>query len=82
MIIILILINNHCATDLKVCCFIGGYPLSLDQQNAAGCQIAIGAPGRILHLMNKGILDPSHARLFVIDEADKLMEKNFASDIK
>lgn len=76
---------NHrvlCLAGLKVHCFIGGYPISMDQKHAVGCHIAIGAPGRMRHLIEKGFLNTKNVRLFVLDEADKLMEQPFASDIK
>uniref|UniRef100_A0A1B6LV17 RNA helicase n=1 Tax=Graphocephala atropunctata TaxID=36148 RepID=A0A1B6LV17_9HEMI len=66
---------------LKTCCFVGGYPLSLDTSKAVGCHIAVGAPGRMKHLIDKEILNTEHVRLFVLDEADKLMEKMFVNDI-
>lgn len=66
---------------LQVASFIGGLPLENDIEKAKGCHIAVGAPGRLKHLIEKGHLDTNHVRLFVLDEADKLMEKCFQSDI-
>ena len=39
--------------------------------------------GRIKHLMENNILSPTSIRLFILDEADKLMEKgSFEEQIK
>ena len=53
-----------------------------DRKKLLNCHIAIGAPGRIKHLLNKDYLKVNHVRLFVLDEADKLLEDNFQKDIK
>lgn len=54
----------------------------MDVDKVKGCQVAVAAPGRLKHLLEKGLLNPRHVRLLVLDEADKLMEKVFAKDIK
>ncbi|KAI4501744.1 hypothetical protein M0802_003079 [Mischocyttarus mexicanus] len=66
---------------LKVESFIGGMILDGDKQKLRGCHIAVGAPGRIKHLIEKGLLKTDYIRLFVLDEADKLMENSFQKDI-
>ena len=38
-----------------------------------GAQVVVGTPGRILDLLDKRILDPTHVRSFVVDEADELL---------
>lgn len=62
--------------------FIGGIKIECDRKNLSTCHIAIGAPGRVKHLIDKGYLKMDHVRLFVLDEADKLMEESFQKDIK
>lgn len=62
--------------------FIGGTNLDSDRKKLSNCHIATGAPGRIKHLIDKGYLKMEHVRLFVLDEADKLMEENFQENIK
>lgn len=54
----------------------------MDRKKLLGCHIAIGAPGRIKHLINKNFLTVNSIRLFVLDEADKLMDTSFQTDIK
>lgn len=66
---------------LKVEYFVGGISIEEDKKKLKICHIAVGAPGRIKHLIEKGFLNVSKVRLFVLDEADKLME-SFQKDIK
>ncbi|XP_015188423.1 PREDICTED: probable ATP-dependent RNA helicase ddx20 [Polistes dominula] len=66
---------------LKVESFIGGMILDGDKQKLRECHIAVGAPGRVKHLIEKGLLKTDYVRLFVLDEADKLMENSFQRDI-
>jgi len=62
--------------------FIGGLPLEEDKQKLHDCHIAVGSPGRVRHLIQMGYLKTSNIRLFVLDEADQLMEPTFLKDIK
>lgn len=66
---------------LKVKSFIGGFPESEDVEKAKNCHIAVGAPGRIKSLVKQQILNPQYIKLFVLDEADKIMETNMQKDI-
>ncbi|KAL2746665.1 putative ATP-dependent RNA helicase ddx20 isoform X1 [Vespula maculifrons] len=66
---------------LKVESFIGGMVLDGDKKKLKVCHIAVGAPGRVKHLIEKGFLKTDNIRLFVLDEADKLMENSFQGDI-
>lgn len=60
----------------------GGISIAEDKKRLSDCHIAVGAPGRIKHLIEKELLKVSSVRLFVFDEADKLMEISFQKDIK
>ncbi|MEE6493404.1 hypothetical protein FKM82_016811 [Ascaphus truei] len=55
--------------------FIGGTPLPQDKLRLKKCHIAVGSPGRIKQLIEIGFLNTSSIRLFVLDEADKLLEE-------
>ncbi|XP_075709990.1 putative ATP-dependent RNA helicase DDX20 [Rhinoderma darwinii] len=55
--------------------FIGGTPLPQDKTRLKKCHIAVGSPGRIKQLIEIGFLNTSSIRLFVLDEADKLLEE-------
>ncbi|XP_035721843.1 probable ATP-dependent RNA helicase ddx20 [Vespa mandarinia] len=66
---------------LKVESFIGGMILNDDKKKVKVCHIAVGTPGRVKYLIEKGFLKTDNIRLFVLDEADKLMENSFQGDI-
>ncbi|KAM4571566.1 putative ATP-dependent RNA helicase DDX20 [Fundulus diaphanus] len=55
--------------------FIGGRPVSQDKAHLKKCHIAVGSPGRIKQLIELGMLSTASVRLFVLDEADKLLEE-------
>ncbi|CAG8516537.1 2915_t:CDS:10 [Ambispora leptoticha] len=57
--------------------FIGGMPVESDWPKLRKCHIVIGSPGRIELLLNQNKLNAKEIKLLVLDEADKLMEKNF-----
>ncbi|RIB25130.1 P-loop containing nucleoside triphosphate hydrolase protein [Gigaspora rosea] len=61
--------------------FIGGIPVEQDIPKLKKCHIVIGSPGRIGLLLNKQMV-AKDIKLFVLDEADKLMENNFVPQLK
>lgn len=52
-----------------------------DRKKMNNCRCVVGSPGRILQLIQNKILNINHITIFVLDEADKLMESSFLSDI-
>ncbi|CAG9862262.1 unnamed protein product [Phyllotreta striolata] len=66
---------------LKIETFIGGLSITDDKEKCQQCHIAVGTPGRIKQLIKLKSLITDSVRLFVLDEADKLMEQSFRSDI-
>ena len=40
----------------------------------AGCDVAVGTPGRVVDLVESGVLDVRNVRFFVLDEADALLD--------
>ena len=67
--------------DLKVHTFIGGMSVSDDIVKCKKCHVAVGTPGRLRQLMESGHIKMEAVRLFVLDEADKLMEDSFKPDL-
>lgn len=56
-----------------------------DEQLAAlekGIDVAVGTPGRLLDLANRGALDLSHIEVLVLDEADEMLDLGFLPDIE
>nr|CAG8509586.1 3095_t:CDS:10 [Entrophospora candida] len=59
--------------------FIGGIPVEEDFPKLKKCHIAIGSPGRIDLLLRNQKMPAKNIKLLVLDEADKLMDRNFFS---
>jgi superfamily II DNA/RNA helicase len=49
---------------------------------AAGVDIVVGTPGRLLDLAQRGRLDLSAVRALVLDEADKMLDLGFLPDVE
>uniref|UniRef100_A0A4W6F5W0 RNA helicase n=1 Tax=Lates calcarifer TaxID=8187 RepID=A0A4W6F5W0_LATCA len=65
-----------CAMEGLEChVFIGGRSVSQDKPHLKKCHVAVGSPGRIKQLIELGMLSTASIRLFVLDEADKLLEE-------
>jgi len=47
-----------------------------------GVDILVATPGRLLDLMQQGFVDLSHVEIFVLDEADRMLDMGFIHDIK
>lgn len=48
----------------------------------AKTDILIATPGRLLDLMNQGFINLQYIKLFVLDEADRMLDMGFAPDVK
>ena len=49
---------------------------------ARGTHILVATPGRLLDLMNQGHVDLSQLEVFVLDEADRMLDMGFLPDLK
>ncbi len=58
-----------------------GYEPQLDAL-AAGVDVVVGTPGRLIDLMNRGSLDISHVKSLVLDEADEMLDLGFLPDVE
>jgi superfamily II DNA/RNA helicase len=52
------------------------------EQLKAGAQIVVGTPGRLIDLQRQRLLDLSHVQEIVLDEADRMLDLGFLSDIE
>lgn len=70
-------------TGLKHTVIFGGVSQHA-QTNALhnGIDILIATPGRLLDLMQQGHVDLNHIKLFVLDEADRMLDMGFVHDVK
>ena len=47
-----------------------------------GVDIVVATPGRLLDLMGQGYVDLKHLEVFVLDEADRMLDMGFIHDVK
>jgi ATP-dependent RNA helicase RhlE len=47
-----------------------------------GVDVLVATPGRLLDLMNQGIVSLQHIELFVLDEADRMLDMGFIHDVR
>ena len=68
-------LQNISAPVLKVSLLIGGGDeKQIKQELAAGVDIVVGTPSKIQDMADKGSLDLSCVRFFIIDEADRVVD--------
>ncbi|TFD50570.1 DEAD/DEAH box helicase [Cryobacterium frigoriphilum] len=69
--------------DTKIVSIYGGkaYEGQIEQLKA-GAQIVVGTPGRLLDLASQRLLSLANVREMVLDEADKMLDLGFLSDIE
>jgi len=61
---------------------IGGTVLRDDMRRIeAGVSIIVGTPGRVFDMINRRVLDPSHIKMFVLDESDEMLSRGFKDQI-
>ncbi|MEQ8360236.1 MAG: DEAD/DEAH box helicase [Cytophagales bacterium] len=70
-------------TDIRHAVVFGGVNQNT-QTNALkrGVDILIATPGRLLDLINQGYIKLDTIKLFVLDEADRMLDMGFINDIK
>src|ERR1700722_11989306 len=67
---------------IKVVAIYGGTSMSRQiEALAAGAQIVVGTPGRVLDHLRQRTLDPSGIRILVLDEADEMLSMGFAREL-
>jgi len=65
---------------LTVAVYGGTPPQKQNELIRKGAQIVIGNPTRIHETLQKGVLKPSDYSIFVLDEADRLLSKQFVDE--
>ena len=70
-------------TNLKYKVIFGGVSqFSQVESLRSGIDILVATPGRLLDLMNQRHVDISKIQLFVLDEADRMLDMGFIHDVK
>ncbi len=70
-------------TDLRFALAYGG--TDYDKQRnaiAAGCEVLIGTPGRLIDYLKQGVYDLRRLQVAVLDEADRMFDLGFIADIR
>ena len=81
-------VRDECARlaaghKIHVAAVYGGKPIRQQSEKLKrGVEIVIGTPGRVLDLMNRGILILGSIRFVVLDEADRMLDIGFRPDIE
>ncbi|KNC87453.1 hypothetical protein SARC_00435 [Sphaeroforma arctica JP610] len=71
-----------CIKGLRCVALIGGNKISENRkQLKTNRHVAVGTPGRVVQLINEGLFVTKHLTMFVLDEADKLMDADFKHEI-
>jgi ATP-dependent RNA helicase RhlE len=47
-----------------------------------GIDVLVATPGRLLDLMNQGFIQLNQLEIFVLDEADRMLDMGFVHDVK
>jgi len=64
--------------DLSVQCVFGGVPVGKQSRALVpGCDVLVATPGRLLDLIDQRALTLRHVEIFVLDEADQMMDLGF-----
>lgn len=70
-------------TGLKNVVVFGGVPQkSQTNKLRAGVDILVATPGRLLDLINQNYISLRDIKLFVLDEADRMLDMGFINDVK
>jgi len=70
-------------TGLKHSVVFGGIDYDKQRQElAAGCDVLIGTPGRLIDYFKQYVYDLRHAQVMVLDEADRMFDLGFIADIR
>ncbi|XP_058097108.1 DEAD-box ATP-dependent RNA helicase 53-like [Magnolia sinica] len=71
------------APHLSSACLYGGMPIMNQMRMLGfGIDIAVGTPGRIIDLVERGALDLSEVKFVVLDEADQMLAIGFQDDVE
>ncbi|KAJ7295137.1 hypothetical protein O6H91_Y211800 [Diphasiastrum complanatum] len=71
------------APSLSTICVYGGVSIIAQQrQLERGVDVAVGTPGRIIDLINRGSLVLKNVKFLVLDEADTMLAVGFEEDVE
>ena len=69
--------------NLSIQCIFGGVPAGKQARALErGCDVLVATPGRLLDLVDSRALTLKHVEIFVLDEADQMMDLGFIVPLK
>jgi ATP-dependent RNA helicase RhlE len=70
-------------TDLRCSAIYGGVSQKTQERSLKqGVDILVATPGRLLDLINQRFVDLQYIKIFVLDEADRMLDMGFIHDVK
>jgi ATP-dependent RNA helicase DeaD len=67
---------------LRTAIIYGGVSINNQITDLKSSEIVVGTPGRLLDILNRNMMNLSKCKMFIIDEADKLLEMGFIEDVQ
>ncbi|MAO69616.1 MAG: ATP-dependent RNA helicase [Euryarchaeota archaeon] len=69
--------------NLNIAAFYGGVGIEPQiEKLESGLELLVGTPGRIIDLIRRGNIDTSSIELFILDEADRMLDMGFFPDVE
>lgn len=70
-------------TKLRACVIFGGVSQKPQEKNLQqGVDILVATPGRLNDLINQKLVDLRFINIFILDEADRMLDMGFINDVK
>jgi len=66
---------------LKVAAAYGGVPIGAQAKRVKNAHILVATPGRLQDLAERRLVDLSHVRTFILDEADRMLDMGFQPQV-
>ncbi|MGB8451969.1 MAG: DEAD/DEAH box helicase [Anaerocolumna sp.] len=70
-------------TKLRCCVIFGGVSQKPQEEKLQkGVDILVATPGRLNDLINQKLINLEHIKIFILDEADRMLDMGFINDVK
>ncbi len=70
-------------TPIRVAAVYGGQRIDAQMKHLRhGPEILVGTPGRVIDLLDRGLIDFANVRFVVLDEVDRMLDIGFRDDIR
>jgi superfamily II DNA/RNA helicase len=66
---------------LRVASVYGGVPLKAQAKQAKAAHVIVATPGRLQDLLDRGLVSLDKVRVFVLDEADRMLDMGFKPQV-